>query len=56
MMECPKCKNREIMKYGTIPTVKSGGRRQRYRCGKGHTFYAGAVIRRRVRKGRGRRG
>ncbi len=38
-MNCPKCGSSRIVKLGFIPSVSSG-EKQRYRCHKGHTFYA----------------
>jgi len=40
-MKCPKCGSDKIVKFGEIPTVKSG-RKKRFRCQEcGRTFYAG---------------
>lgn len=53
-MRCPKCKSEKIVKFGVYPSVKLG-ERQRYRCHKGHTFYANTKRRvkaRRSKKGR----
>ena len=53
-MICPKCGSKQIVRFGFIPTVKGGGKKQRYRCEKGHTFYAPA--KRRVKIRRSKRG
>lgn len=37
-MKCPKCGDAKYIKHGIIETTK--GRRQRYMCPKGHTYYA----------------
>jgi transposase-like protein len=38
MLICPKCGSSRVVKLGFIPTIH--GEKQRYRCHKGHTFYA----------------
>jgi transposase-like protein len=37
-IKCPKCENTDVVHHGFKITI-SGGKRQRYMCGKGHTFY-----------------
>lgn len=36
-MKCPRCGNTDIVKLGKHRTLR--GRKQRYLCLKGHTFY-----------------
>lgn len=36
-MNCPRCRSTDIRKIGHIITLR--GKKQRYICSKGHTFY-----------------